>query len=145
MAALADLVVVDEVRVRPFRPTPRGLKDLVRKGGHRHRDGDVFRCEEGVLVVLPVDARRRDGRVGQPVERDVVEQVVSRETFGLAVEDAGDQRVAARVVVDEPGGEANRRILECVDRLRAMRHLLGVAQVVLVEEGQLLTGSSFVG
>jgi hypothetical protein len=38
----------------------------------------VLRCEEAGLV-LPTDARRGDRRVGQPVERDVVEDVVSRE------------------------------------------------------------------
>ena len=50
MAALVDPVVVNEFGIRLLRSTPRGLIKLVRKGGHRDRDGDVFRGKEGKLA-----------------------------------------------------------------------------------------------
>jgi hypothetical protein len=77
MPAFVELVVIDQLGIGTLRPTPRALNNLVREGAERDRDGDVFRCKEGELV-LPVDTRRRDCRFGQPVERDVVEDVVSR-------------------------------------------------------------------
>jgi hypothetical protein len=76
--------------IRPFCPTPRSLNDLVREGAHRDRDGDVFRGKEGELV-FPIDTRRRDCRVRQPVQRDVVEDVVSRKP--LMLWDAYDQLI----------------------------------------------------
>jgi hypothetical protein len=39
--------------------------------------------------------------------RDVVEDVVAREAFGLAREDACDQLVAARVVIEEVARQAD--------------------------------------
>ncbi len=81
--------------------------DLVRKDAHGNRDGDAFRGEKGELV-FPIETSRRDRRVRQPVERDVVEDVVSRQALGLTVEDACDERVTARVVVEHPGGQADR-------------------------------------
>ena len=44
--AFREALVIDELRVGSFRPTPRGRIDLVRKGAHRHRYGDAFRGEE---------------------------------------------------------------------------------------------------
>jgi hypothetical protein len=41
-----ELVVVDELGIRPFGPTARRCIDLVRKHAHSDRDGDAFRCEE---------------------------------------------------------------------------------------------------
>ena len=103
--------------------------DLVREDAHGDRDRDVLDGEERQLV-LPVEARRGDRRVRQPVERDVVEDVVAREALGLSVEDAGDELVAAHVVVEHPGREADGRIRDPVERLRAVRHLEGVAEAV---------------
>jgi hypothetical protein len=71
------------------------------------RDRDVFDVEKGQLV-FPVETSRRDRRVRQPVECDVVEDIVSREAFGLSVEDACDKRVTAVVVVEHPGSLAPR-------------------------------------
>ncbi len=42
------------------------------------------------------------------VMRDVVEDVVAREALGLSVEDARDELVAARVVIEEIGRQADR-------------------------------------
>ena len=55
--------------------------DLVGKNADGNRDGDVLDGEEGEFV-FPIQTSRRDRRVRQPVERDVVEDVVSREALG---------------------------------------------------------------
>src|SRR5215204_5835875 len=39
--ALVELVVMDELWIRPLRPTPRRMVDLVRKDAHRNRDRDA--------------------------------------------------------------------------------------------------------
>ena len=80
MAAFVELVVVDELGIRPLRPAPRGLIELVGKDAHGNRDGDVLGAKKRELV-LPVEAGRGDRRVRQPEERDVVEHVVSREAL----------------------------------------------------------------
>src|SRR5262249_55267082 len=69
----------------------------------------------------------------------------AREPLRLPVEDARDERGAAVVVVEDPGGEPDRRVLDPVQRLRALRHLLGVREAVLVEEGELLVRVLLVG
>src|SRR5215472_1204459 len=61
VAALVDLVVVDEVGVGPFGPAPRCLILLAGKDAHGHRDGDALGVEEAALV-LPIETRRRDPR-----------------------------------------------------------------------------------
>ena len=59
----------------------RRLIELVRKRAHGHRNGDVLRSEEGELA-LPIETGG-DGRVRQPVEGDVVEDVVPRQSLRL--------------------------------------------------------------
>src|SRR5947209_19091254 len=103
MAALVDLVVMDELGIRLLRPAPRGLIELVRKRAHGSGNRDTLRGEKRELA-LPIKTSGRDRRVRQPVERGVVEDVVSREPLGLTVEHTRDERVTARVVVDHPGG-----------------------------------------
>src|SRR6266513_1216423 len=98
---------MDELGIRLLRPAPRGLIELLWKGAHRGRDGDVFRGEKRELA-LPIQTSRRDRRVRQPVERNIVEDVVARQALFLSVKDARDERVTARVVVDHPGGQADR-------------------------------------
>jgi hypothetical protein len=56
--------------------------------------------------------------VGQPVECDVVEDVISCKAFGLPVEYAGDHQVTADIVIDHPRGESDRRIRDAIERLR---------------------------
>src|SRR5215212_1243377 len=142
--ALGDLVEMDEIVIREPSPAFWGRVELVRKGGHGNRQGDALGGEEGQLA-LPVQPSRRDRRLRQPVERDVVEDVVSREALGLSVEDAGDERVAPRVVIEHPGRETDGRVHNRVKRLRTKRHLIGVAQPRLVEKGELVVGVLFVG
>src|SRR5690348_12337242 len=78
MAALVDLVEIDQVVITPLGPAARRLIDLARedrdRGGQRDIDGI-----EVVRVVFPIDLRRRCRAVGQPVQRDVVEYLVARQ------------------------------------------------------------------
>ena len=112
VAALVELVVMDELGIRPLCPAPRGLILLARKDAHGHRDGDALGVEEAALV-LPIETRRRDPRVRQPIERDVVEDLVTRQFARGArgpVQSRGDRRcrlAVSIIVVEEPGGQAD--------------------------------------
>src|SRR5258705_5416950 len=146
--AFGKLVVVDELGIGLLGPALGGRVDLVREYAHGDRDleaADVEEASLGHLPGIPVETSRRDRGVRQPVHRDVVEDVVSRETFLLSVEDALDERVALRVVIQDPRGQADGRVHETVDRLRAKPHLVGVAQALPVEEIQLVPCVSFFG
>src|SRR5262249_21333723 len=72
VATLVDLVVIDQVGVRPLRPASWCLILLAGKDAHGHWNGDALGVEEATPI-FPVEARRRDSGVCQPVERDVVE------------------------------------------------------------------------
>src|SRR5262249_27456357 len=69
--ALVDLVVTDEVRICPLDPALRRQICLARKDAHGDRDGDASGIPKATLV-LPIEPRRRNPRVRQPVECDVV-------------------------------------------------------------------------
>src|SRR5688500_9583024 len=105
--APVEPVEMDELGIRLLGPAPRGWIELVRKDAHGNRDGDVLDVEKAELV-LPVEAGRGNARVRQPKERDVVEHVVSREALRLSVEDPRDELEAARIVVEDPCGQADR-------------------------------------
>jgi hypothetical protein len=75
--ALRDLVVVDEIGIRLFSPIPRRLVEFVRKDADGGRDFDTLGSEKGELI-LPIEASRRNPRVCQPEQRDVVEDIVRR-------------------------------------------------------------------
>jgi hypothetical protein len=111
VGALVVLVIAEKLGIRTFRPAARRSVDLVGEGADCHRNLDAPRIEEAShrrkLPGVPVEARRRDRRVRQPVESDVVEDVVACQTFGLSVEHACDELVAARVVVNHPRREAH--------------------------------------
>src|SRR5262249_36922967 len=72
--------------------------------------------------------------------RDVVEDVVTGEALRLAVETAGDYVVTLRVMVENPGRQADGGIHDPVESLWTERHLVGVTQAELVEEGHLVPG-----
>src|ERR1700683_4518865 len=80
MTSLGGPVVVNEFGIGPLRPAFRRLIDLVRKSAHANRDREASDVEETTsgrnLRGVPVEARRGDPGVGQPIERDVVEYVV---------------------------------------------------------------------
>ena len=119
VAAFRVPLIVDQLGVGLFGPTPRGRTYFIREHTHDRGDDDAFRCKEGELV-LPIEARRRNTRVRQPVERDVVENVVPRKALGLTVEDTCDQLIAPNVVVEDPGREADRGIPNTVLALIAL-------------------------
>ena len=100
------LVVMNEFGERPHSPTPGSCIDLVRKDTYGNWDGDVPDVKEGPLV-FPIETSRRDRRVRQPVECDVVQDVITREPFRLSVEDTCDEFVAAHIVIEDPGCQAD--------------------------------------
>ena len=112
MAALGDLVEVDEVGIGLRRPTARRLILLAGKHAYGHRDGHTLGVEEATLV-LPVEAGRRNTGVRQPVERDVVEDLVARQLArgtrgpGQCRDDRRGGLAIGIVVVEEPGGQAD--------------------------------------
>lgn len=55
MTALVDLVVVDELGIRPFRPTPRRLVEFVGEDAYGNRNGDALGTEKRELI-LPIEA-----------------------------------------------------------------------------------------
>src|SRR5437868_13461360 len=145
--ALGELVVVDQFGIRPLRPAPRGWIEFVREDAHSHRDGDADAPdgEERCELVLPIETGAGKCRVRQPGDRDVVEDVVAREALGLSVEDARDELIAARVVIKEISRQADRRIHDAVQRLRAQSHLVTVSDTLLIYELQTLVSKFLVG
>src|SRR5215213_5941124 len=105
--ALVELVVVDEVGIRPLRPAARGLILLVRKDAYRNRDGDVLGAKVGLREPVPIKTRRRDCCVRQPEQRDVVEHIVPGNACWLPVKSTCDEPETDRVVVEQPGCHAD--------------------------------------
>ena len=88
MPALVDLVVINEPVIRPLRPTPGGLIVLARKNAHGSRDGDVGGIVE-VDMTFPIEASRRKRCVRQPIECEVVEDVVAcKVACGMSIDRA---------------------------------------------------------
>ena len=86
VAALGKPVVVDELRIGLLGPALRRLVDLVGEGADGDRDLDAPRIEEAArreMRIVPIEPRRGDRGVGQPVQRDVVEDVVPRQALRL--------------------------------------------------------------
>src|SRR5262249_16838575 len=84
--ALGKPVVVHQLWIGLFGPTPRSRIEFVRKDTHGSRDGDAFDVEVPLPPIFPVEPRARNRRVRQPGDRDVVENVVAREALRLPVE-----------------------------------------------------------
>ena len=77
VAAFVELVVIDKLGIGLLGPTLRALIKLVGECADGDGDGDVFGVEEGELI-FPIQTGRRDGGVRQPVEGDVVQDIVAR-------------------------------------------------------------------
>src|SRR5215218_3600596 len=113
LTRLVDLVEVDQVGVGLLGPAPRGLVLLAGKDGHGNRDGDALGVEKATPI-FPIEPRRRDPRVRQPIKRDVVEDLLPRQFARGArgpVQSRGDRsgRLAVSIiVVEKPGGQADR-------------------------------------
>src|ERR1700704_1583313 len=135
---------MDEFGIRFLYPAPRSGVDLIGINADRNRDRDVLGSKKGKLV-FPIQTSRRDRRVRQPVEGDVIENVISRKALGLAGKDARHERLTGFVVVEYPGRQADGRVRNPVKRLRAVSHLEGVAQAMLVEKGEPIESVLLVG
>src|SRR5215218_8099942 len=115
VATLLDLVEVGKGAVRPPDPAARGRPDLAGEGGEAHRDRDLGRSlggrgrDSGGSVALPVRPGRRCAGAGQPVQRDVVQDVVPGEIARRLPldEGAGHLVVAVGVVVEHPGRQGD--------------------------------------
>src|SRR5215472_10334155 len=143
VTALVDLVEVREVGVGLLDPTTWSLEDLAGEGGEGGWDRDrrwnlAGRLGLG-LSALPVRAGGRGTAACQPVERDVVDDVVAGEVAsGLPVnKGVRDLLVAVRVMVEHPGGQGHGRIQKGVaDGLRPRGLLQEVAEAGCPEAGQ---------
>src|SRR5882757_5394648 len=133
-----------EFGIRSLYPAPRSGVDFIGINADGNRDGDVLRGEKGKLV-FPIQTSRRDRRIRQPVEGDVVKNVVSRKALGLTVKDARHERLTGLVVVEHPSRQADGRVRNSVKRLWAVRHLEGVAKAVLIEKGEPIESMLLVG
>src|SRR3712207_1572130 len=115
VAAPVDRVEVGEGTVRLLDPAARGRPDLVREGSEAHRDRDFGRSlgsrgrDSGGSVALPVRPGGRGPGARQPVQRDVVEDVVPGEIARRLPrgEGAGHLVVAVGVVVEHPGRQGD--------------------------------------
>ena len=76
MATFQNLVVMDEFGISAFRPTPGSLIELARKYADGHRDGYILEIKERKFV-FPIKTSRGNPGVRQPVECDVVEDIVT--------------------------------------------------------------------
>src|SRR5271169_1412948 len=57
VTALCDSIVIDQLGIRPLRPVPWGLIELVREDAYANRNGDALGTEKGELI-LPIEASR---------------------------------------------------------------------------------------
>jgi hypothetical protein len=66
-----------------------GWIEFVREDAHGNRDGDAFGIKIPKFApILPIETSARNRRVRQPGDRDVVEDVVTREALGFSLKDA---------------------------------------------------------
>src|ERR1700733_9843604 len=112
MTAFVELVVANKYGIGPLCPASGGRVDFVGEDAHGDRDRDTPDVEEASsrrnLRGVPVETRRGDPGVRQPVKRDVVEDVIPSKPLRLTIEDARDHTVTADVVIQHPRGEADR-------------------------------------
>src|SRR5262245_62112966 len=143
MAAAIELVPVNEPGEEALSPAARGGDDLA--GENAASDRKVY---DAAIVLardfrlLEVDARGRRCGVREPVERDVVEHLLTREhRFRIAIV-VGP---GVKFLVD-PGGLSRRGIGEGVtDRLRAGRQRKEVAETVGLKESKRIDGARLGG
>src|SRR5215469_18275884 len=94
-------VVMDEFGICPLRPAPRGFIELVWKDAHSNWDGDTLGREE-LQLAFPIEARRGDSGIRQPVERDVVQNILLRDAIGMPLKGARDERFTLLVMIKHP-------------------------------------------
>src|SRR5262245_49626188 len=95
VSAPVSLLEVADIRVRVIYPTARGLPDLAGKRGDTDRQRYLRRslagrtCLSQDSSVLPIRPGRRGAGTRQPVQRDVVEDVVARQVAHRLAIDKG--------------------------------------------------------
>src|SRR6202051_1604798 len=99
---------MDKFGIRPRRPASWSRIEFVRKDANGGRDNDASDAEERITLVLPIETSPRERRIRQPGERDVIEDVVSREALASAGKNTRDHLVTARVVIKEISRQADR-------------------------------------
>ena len=97
-----------------FSTQLRGVRQISpreRREADRNRDrrGSLGGRTSVLLSFLPVRARSRGTGAGQPIQRDVVDDVFAGEIArGLLVDKgAGDLLVAVRIVIHDPGRQGD--------------------------------------
>src|SRR5262245_48488576 len=119
MTALVDFVEVNKVAVGSLDPAPGRPPQLAGEDGKCRRNGDLPLI--GDARVLPVEPCSGGAGVGDPVQGDVVENLVpSQLALRMSCKGVCDLFVRMRIVIHQPGGETHWRLSETVaDRLRA--------------------------
>src|ERR1700722_18786297 len=141
MPAFGELVEVNELGKCLLCPATRHRVEFVGEDAYSHGDGDALRIEvPSSAPILPIEPSARKGRVGQPGDRDVVEDVVAREALGFSLKNPCDQLVAARVVIKEVSRKTYGGIRNSVQRLRPEPHLEPVGDSLLIFMLQRLIG-----
>ena len=78
MPAFGELVEVNELGKCLLCPATRHRVEFVGEDAYSHGDGDALRIEvPSFAPILPIETSARKRRVGQPGDRDVVEDVVA--------------------------------------------------------------------
>src|SRR6266478_9668334 len=78
MSAAGGFVPIEESRIDPLAPQSRRSKLFAGENAHGDRQIEPLRREIGRETLI-VEARGGRGRVGEPIERDVVEHLVARD------------------------------------------------------------------
>src|SRR5882724_6223251 len=111
MSAMGGFVPIEEPRIDPLAPQSRRLEHFARENAHGDRQIEPLRREIG-REALKVEARGGRGRVGEPIERDIVEHLVARDfplRFVVAVAPLGELFVDPRRLA---GGRVRQRVTE---------------------------------
>src|SRR5437667_12471173 len=136
MSAVGGFVPIEESRIDPLAPQSRRLKHFAGENAHGNGQIDLLRREIGRETLI-VEARGGRGRVGEPIERDVVEHLVSRD---LPLRVVVAVRPLGQLFVD-PRRLAGRRVRQRVtDGLRPGGLYLGVARFLVIKRNQLSDG-----
>src|SRR5258708_5263122 len=136
MSAVGGFVPIEESRIDPLAPQSRRLEHFARENAHGDRQIEPLRREIG-RESIEVEARGGRGRVGEPIERDVVEHLVARDfplRFVVAVGPLAELFVDPRRLA---GGRVRQRV---ADRLRPGGLNLGVTRSFIIERNQLGNG-----
>jgi hypothetical protein len=78
MSAAGGFVPIEKSRIDPLAPQSRRLKQFAGENAHGDRQIEPLRREIRRKTLI-VEAGRGCGRVGEPIERDVVEHFVARD------------------------------------------------------------------